>query len=83
MRADDDSELLIACFEKVFPELSRSAIPGTSTETLPAWDSLAQVTLLSLIGEQFSLDIDFEELQGATSYERLLDFVRRTAADGK
>ncbi len=76
---DTQSELLIACFQKVFPNLSRAAIPHASHATLAAWDSVAHVTLLSLIGEAFSLDIDFEEFEEATSFASILDLVRRLA----
>lgn len=43
------------------------------------WDSVAQVTLLTVIGEEFGIEIDFEEFEGATSFQELenrLDQVR-------
>jgi len=42
-----------------------------SAENTPQWDSLAHVTLLTLIGEEFGREIDFEEFEGATSFEAL------------
>ena len=65
---DADTERLINCFEQAFPGLSRSAIPAATHENVATWDSIAQVTLMSLIGEEFGLDIDFEEFDGATSF---------------
>ena len=76
---DTQSGLLIDCFEKVFPTLSRADIPNASHATLAAWDSVAHVTLLSLIGEAFSIDIDFEQFEEATSFAAILDLVRRHA----
>ena len=35
------------------------------------WDSVAQVTLLTVIGEEFGIEVDFEEFEGATSFEEL------------
>jgi len=35
------------------------------------WDSVAQVTLLTVIGEEFGIEIDFEEFEGATSFEEI------------
>jgi acyl carrier protein len=74
---DAQSDLLISCFENVFPNLSRADIPNASHATLAAWDSVAHVTLLSLIGEAFSIDIDFEPFEGATSFAAILDLLRR------
>ncbi len=67
---------LIDCFEKVFPGLSRNEIPNASHATVAAWDSIAHVTLLSLVGEAFGIDIDFEEFEGATSFSAILALIR-------
>lgn len=66
---------LVTCFENVFPKVSRIDIPSASHDTVGDWDSIKQVTLLSLIGEEFSIDIDFEEFEGATSFASILDLV--------
>jgi len=59
------------CFSLAFPQIDPSQRAGASVENTKGWDSLAQVTLLSLIGEEFGIDIDFEEFDGATSFEAL------------
>lgn len=69
-------ERLAGCFDKVFPALSRSDLAAATQDSVAAWDSIAQVTLLSLIGEDFGLDIDFEEFEGATSFAAILELVR-------
>ncbi len=43
------------------------------TPKTPPRDSVAQVTLLTLIGEEFGMDIDFLEFEGATSFEALAE----------
>ncbi len=73
---DAHHERLVGCFEQVFPDLSRSAIPASTQDTVAAWDSIAQVTLISLIGEEFGIDIDFEEFEDATSFAAILEVVR-------
>ena len=67
---------LVNCFERVFPKLSPSDIPSVTHESVAGWDSIAQVTLLSLIGEEFGVDIDFEDFEGATSFATILELVR-------
>ena len=69
------SERLVNCFQQVFPGLSRNAIPAATHESVEAWDSIAHVTLMSLIGEEFGMDIDFEEFEGATSFAAILELV--------
>lgn len=73
---DPDFERLTACFQQVFPGLNPAEIPTATHETVAGWDSIHQVTLLSLLGEEFGIDVDFEEFEGATSFPAILEFVR-------
>jgi acyl carrier protein len=62
---------LADCFALTFPNLSAERIPTASAENLSEWDSIAHITLLTVIGEQFGIDVDFEEFEGALSFEAL------------
>jgi acyl carrier protein len=64
-------EKLSHCFALVFPKMDPSQRAIATTENTSGWDSIAQVTLLTLIGEEFAIDIDFEEFEGATSFAAL------------
>jgi acyl carrier protein len=64
-------EKLSHCFSLVFPQLDPSQRATATTENTSGWDSVAQVTLLTLIGEEFGIEIDFEEFEGATSFASL------------
>jgi acyl carrier protein len=75
---DKLAERLAKCFSLVFPSLPLDQIPSATVDKVSGWDSFAQVNLLSLIGEEFSMDIDFEEFEGATSFGALLDRLRGT-----
>ena len=68
---DNVRERLIGCFLLVFPQLDRSRVENASVDNVQQWDSVAQVNLLTLIGEEFGLEIDYEEFEGATSFEAL------------
>lgn len=70
-------EKLENCFAQVFPNLERGQIAGASSENVEEWDSIAQVTLLSLIGETFGLELDFEEFESATSFAAILELIRQ------
>jgi acyl carrier protein len=70
------------CFLNVFPGLPAEEIPKASVASLARWDSLAHVTLLMAIEEEFSLvlsPLDFEEL---TSYALIVDCVESQAGHG-
>jgi acyl carrier protein len=77
---DKTAERLIKCFSLVFPSLPPDQIPSATADNVNGWDSVAQVNLLSLIGEEFSIDIDFEEFEGATSFGALLDHLREISS---
>ena len=65
------------CFMDVFPDLTEADLPRASQSSLPQWDSVAHVTLLSAIAEEFQFELDDESFESLTSYPRVLDFVER------
>ena len=78
---DAHFERLVGCFQRVFPNLNAADIPAATHENVADWDSLHQITLLSLLGEEFGIDIDFEEFEQAASFSSILDFVRARTVD--
>src|SRR5271169_2294013 len=50
---------LVGCFLTVFPQLSEADIRGVSQERLEQWDSIAAITLVNVIEEEFSTQIDY------------------------
>jgi acyl carrier protein len=68
---DPVRDKLSRCFSLAFPQLQPDQYANASAENVEGWDSVAQVTLLTLIGEEFGIAIDFEEFEGATSFEAL------------
>lgn len=67
------------CFISVFPELTEADLPRASQKSLPQWDSVAHVTLLSAIAEEFQFELDDESFESLTSYPRVLEFVEKRA----
>ncbi|HWF38898.1 MAG TPA: acyl carrier protein [Candidatus Acidoferrales bacterium] len=69
---NENDERLIRCFAAVFPDLSAQQIRNTSAETSD-WNSLAAVTLVTLIEEEFGISIgmlDLAELDSFSAFER-------------
>jgi acyl carrier protein len=57
-------------------------MPRTSVASLARWDSIAQVTLLSAIGEEFSLDISLDDFEELTSWALIVDYVESRTGNG-
>lgn len=63
---------LLRCFSALFPELSADEILRATPTSVEGWDSVASVTLLTLVEEEFGLEIDVDDLDQFTSFERIL-----------
>lgn len=74
-----DIESRIAqCFQNVFPDVALEDLPRASQASLTQWDSVAHVTLLLSIAEEFQIELDEEVFPSLTSYLLVLDFVERS-----
>jgi acyl carrier protein len=69
-----DSQLT-QCFATVFPGLKPEAITATTQQNNPAWDSVAAITLLAVIEEEFHIQIDLEQLASLDSYAKIRDWL--------
>jgi acyl carrier protein len=67
---------LVKCFAAVFPELDDREIAVASTASVNTWDSLASVTLLSVLEEEFQVQIDPEELEHFVSFDAIFDYLQ-------
>jgi acyl carrier protein len=74
---DDVRERTIRCFEAVFPDVPHERLSRLSPETDPVWDSLATVTLVAVVEEEFGVELPIDELPQLTSFDRVVDVVRR------
>jgi len=74
----DRKTRLMNCFALAFPELDRQEIPSVSMGSLASWDSLAGITLISLIEEEFALTIAPDDVAGLVSFELILDYLQQT-----
>ena len=67
------------CFALVFPDLPDDQIRAASVDDLAAWDSLAGVTLLAVLEEEFAAPIDPILLPDLTSYTAVLAHLKAIA----
>lgn len=75
-------ERLTSCFWTVFPDLSAQEISNATSATVQAWDSVAGVTLLALVEEEFgiSIEVEVDDLTRFNSFHGFLDYLQERAA---
>jgi acyl carrier protein len=78
----DVREKLKNCFRTVFPSLPEGSIPNASAATVRAWDSLAGITLLHVIEEEFQTIVDLDRLAELDSFESLAEYLSARCSNG-
>ena len=66
---------LSQCLAAYFSGLSLEEIPRASMATVGEWDSMASVTLIAIVAEEFGLEIAPEDYEKFVSYELILDYL--------
>jgi acyl carrier protein len=77
---DEQSKRLMTCFRTVFGDLPDAEILTASTTTLAAWDSVASITLVNVIEEEFQIQFDYDAIPELTSFDAVAQYV--SAIDG-
>jgi acyl carrier protein len=73
---DEQQRRLANCFSAVFPELSNEEIIHASSATVQSWDSVAVVTLLTVIEEEFGISIEEDDPAKFDSFQRMLSYLQ-------
>jgi len=66
---------LVGCFRAVFPDLPEVHIRLASQDTVEQWDSVAAITLVNVIEEEFNTQIDFERLPDLDTFTNILEYL--------
>jgi acyl carrier protein len=80
----DTRDRLLRCFAAVptFAGLAPSELASASPKTVATWDSMATVTLVSLVEEEFQVSIAPDEFENLTSFESFLETIERALSSG-
>jgi acyl carrier protein len=73
---DNLEQRLKNVFETVFPNLSLEKIESASQESVETWDSVAAITLLNLIEEEFGIEMDLDRAAELTSFPKILEYLK-------
>lgn len=74
---DDTRSRLTSCFQVVFPDLAEANIPIASQETVAAWDSVAAITMVSVIEDEFGVELDLDDLADLDSFEKIHAYIQK------
>jgi acyl carrier protein len=75
---NDIQTRLTRCFAAVFPDLPGDQIEAASIRTVKGWDSIALVTLISLVEEEFACSIALEQIPNLESFEKFHQYLAAT-----
>jgi acyl carrier protein len=70
-------------FRAVFPDLPETQISQASQASVAAWDSVATITLVNVIQEEFGIELDLDRLEDLDSFSSVhneLDRISRSHA---
>jgi|GEM_PF-504266 acyl carrier protein len=72
------SERLVKVFAAIFPELTPEEIRIASPASVAGWSSLATINIVSLIEEEFEIDVPPDRFEDMGSFELILDYLNQT-----
>jgi acyl carrier protein len=72
-------ERLTSCFANVFPDMPTDSIPDASTANVKEWDSIAHITLLAAVSEEFGVELETEDYAQLTSFQAIAEFAEQRA----
>ncbi|TXT39538.1 MAG: acyl carrier protein [Planctomycetota bacterium] len=68
------------CFAVVFPDVPRNELLTAAIGSVAKWDSLATLTLVSVIEETFQISVPLDDLEQFLSFELILKYLTRPAS---
>lgn len=77
---NETSQRLSKCFRIVFPELDDSQLEFADMGNTGRWDSVNHIMLITVIGEEFGVDLDLDDLDRLNSFKGLLESVEQAAS---
>jgi acyl carrier protein len=66
---------LTTCFTTVFPKLREKEIPSATMATVEGWDSLATATLVTVLEEEFGVQVKPQDVEQMVSFRQILQYL--------
>jgi acyl carrier protein len=78
---DNLEQRLKSLFETVFPDLPPEKIATASQDSVGTWDSVAAITLINLIEEEFGIEMDLDRAAELTSFSNILEYLKERGVE--
>lgn len=78
----EQDDRLVRCFACVFPTLSEGEIRAADVAPLFDLDSLAGVTLVTLIDQEFGVGVELSDLLELGSFQAIEQYLRKQNPSG-
>jgi acyl carrier protein len=72
----DTRPRLVRCFAAVFPHLAEEEIPRAAMRSIDKWDSLASVSLIAVIEEEFGHQVPPEDMEQFDSFASIFAYLQ-------
>lgn len=63
------------CFELVLPQVPRETVETATMDTVEGWDSVATLTLVTALEEEFGLAIGYDRIPDLTSFAAFHEYL--------
>lgn len=72
----DTNDRLLRCFSSIFPTLTPDEIHAADIEQLVDTDSLAGVTLLAMIGQEFGIELSMADMLELRTFPKIQRYLQ-------
>ena len=66
---------LVKCFKAVFPNLTDDEVMLASITSVSEWDSVAAISLIVVLEEEFGTEISPDEIENLISFELVQNYL--------
>lgn len=73
---DEMEKRLAACFSAVLPDLTAEEVAQATATSVGSWDSVATITLIAVVEEEFGISIEVEDPARFDSFQGFLNYLR-------
>jgi acyl carrier protein len=74
---NDVKTRLVGCMRIVFPDVPESDIPLLSQATTTKWDSIAAITILNVVEDQFGIEMDLDRIAEFNSFDTIYAYLQQ------
>jgi acyl carrier protein len=67
---------LVRCFAAVLPDVAETELEKATASSVGNWDSLTTVSLITVIEEEFTIQIAPEDFENFVSFTLILDYLQ-------